>query len=287
MTAPRAAEGITTERGALFLVGTPIGNLGDITLRALETLKSADIIAAEDTRQVKKLLSHYGIGKKTVTSYHEHNKTTKGPWLIAEIMRGRNIALVSDAGMPGISDPGADLVKACIGSGLKITVIPGPTALITGLVASGLDTGGFIYCGFFPREKKERKKLLEALSQEMRTIVFYESPHRLLRTLREIREAWGDRQCCVARELTKVYEEYLRGTINEVISGFEDREVKGEVTLVIAGRAKEDKKSVSYEEAEEMVENLVNSGLSRTEAVKKTAKLLEISRKELYSRVMK
>jgi len=273
-------------RGVLYLVGTPIGNLGDITLRALETLKNVDLIAAEDTRHTRKLLNHYSIEKK-VTSYHEHNKYIKGPWLAEELKRGLSIALVSDAGMPGISDPGHDLVKACINQGITVTAIPGPSAFVTGLVASGLDTGGFVYCGFFPREKKGRKEFFEDLGREVRTLIFYESPHRLVRTLREMQEAWGDRQCCVARELTKIYEEYRRGTIGEVLAHFEGREVKGEITLIVAGKEKDRIVNVGWKEAEEMVGKLVDAGLSRKEAVKETAKLLGVPKRELYDRVMK
>lgn len=274
------------ECGTLFLVGTPIGNLGDITLRALETLKSVDLIAAEDTRQTRKLLNHYAI-TKAVTSYHHHNRHAKGARLLEELGRGTNIALVSDAGMPGISDPGSDLVKACIDQGITVTVIPGPSALITGLAASGLDTGGFLYCGFFPRQKKDRKKLLDSIGGEERTLIFYESPRRLAATLREMREAWGDRRCCVARELTKVFEEYRRGTIGEILIGLEDQEVKGEITLVVAGNPRETAAAASWEEAENMVEELVKTGLSRKEAVKETALELGIIKRELYARVMK
>lgn len=271
--------------GVLYLVGTPIGNLGDITLRALEILKSVDLIAAEDTRQTRKLLNHYGI-EKAVTSYHHHNRYAKGARLLEELKRGATIALVSGAGMPGISDPGADLVKACVGEDIKISVIPGPSALITGLTASGLDTGSFIYCGFFPRHKKERKILLENLRWEERTLIFYESPRRLVETLRDMGEAWGDRPCCVARELTKVFEEYRRGTISKILAGLAGQEIKGEITLVVAGQKKE-AAAPNWAEAAAMVEKLVQTGLNRKAAVKETAKALGVSKRELYAREMK
>ncbi len=271
--------------GTLFIVGTPIGNLGDITLRALETLKSVDLIAAEDTRQTNKLLNHYGI-KKPVTSYFEHNKAVKGPFIIQELLNGKNIALVSDAGMPGISDPGAELIKACINYQVPLTVVPGPSAVLTGLVASGLDTTGFVFCGFFPRENKEKRKLLESLGQETRTMIFYESPHRLRDTLMIIRENWGNRQCCVARELTKLYEEYQRGTISQVLAVFEDKPPKGEITLIIEGNQGKEAKELSWEEAEASFRELVNKGMSKKEAVKEAARLSGIPKRELYRRVM-
>jgi 16S rRNA (cytidine1402-2'-O)-methyltransferase len=271
--------------GTLFIVGTPIGNLGDITLRALETLKSVDLIAAEDTRQTIKLLNHYGI-KKPVTSYFEHNKLVKGPVLIQELLEGKNVALVSDAGMPGISDPGAQLIRECIGKEIPLTVIPGPSAVLTGLVASGLDTTGFVFCGFFPREKKEKKRLLDSLGQETRTMVFYESPHRLRDTLLVIQENWGNRQCCVARELTKVFEEYVRGTISHILAGLEDKSLKGEITLIIEGNQEGESKKLSFEEAESCFRELVSKGMSKKEAVKEAARLSGIPKRELYQRVM-
>ena len=274
-------------KGSLFLVGTPIGNLRDISVRALETLKVVDLIAAEDTRHTQKLLNHYEI-KKPVTSYFEHNKHIKGQVLINEMLSGKNIALVSDAGMPGISDPGSELVRQCIDEGLKITVIPGASALLTGLVASGLDTSGFVFLGFFPRTKKDRKKLLQKLQEESRTLVFYESPHRIVEALNDILEAWGDRECCVARELTKIHEEYNRGLLSEVIALYRDKAaIKGEITAVIAGKIPEQAVKPEWETLENEVERLVAAGLSRKEAVKEAAKTLGVSRRELYNRLMR
>lgn len=272
-------------KGTLFLVGTPIGNLGDITLRAIETLKSADLIAAEDTRQTQKLLAHFSI-KKPITSYFEHNKKSKGIEIIEELLQGKIVALVSDAGMPGISDPGSDLVKECIKQDIKVSVIPGPSALLAGLVASGLDTGAFIYAGFFPRQTKEKKELLVALAKEPKTLIFYESPHRLCSTLTDLKASWGERNCCVARELTKIYEEYRRGTFSEVLQYYENKSIKGEITLIIEG-CKNETSPFSMEEAESIMMQYIQKGLSKKEAIKKAAVECNISRRELYNRVMK
>lgn len=272
--------------GTLYLVGTPIGNMSDITVRALDTLRSVDLIAAEDTRQTRKLLNHYNIAKP-LTSYFEHNKLSKGSQLIGELLQGKNVALVSDAGMPGISDPGADLVKECIAQGIKMEVIPGPSAVLTALVASGLNTDGFVFAGFFPREKKEQKKLLESLLQETRTIIFYESPHRLVKTLMLMEEFWGDRSCCAARELTKIFEEYRRGTLSEVRNYYAGNEVKGEITLLIEGNKPGQNPAPAWDEIEHYLHGLLDQGLSRKDAIRETAEALNISRRELYSRVMK
>lgn len=272
-------------KGTLFLVGTPIGNLGDITLRAIETLKNADLVAAEDTRQTQKLLSHFSI-KKPITSYFEHNKKSKGPEIIEELLQGKMVALVSDAGMPGISDPGSDLVRECIKNDIKVSVIPGPSALLTGLVASGQDTNAFIFAGFFPRQTKDKKRLLETFAQEPRTLIFYESPHRLCSTLEELKASWGERSCCVARELTKIYEEYRRGTLSEVLEYYKNKNIKGEITLIIEGY-KSETVSFTWEEIEDRVAFLINNGLSRKEAIKKAAEEYGISRRELYNRMMK
>jgi len=271
--------------GTLYLVGTPIGNLGDITLRALETLKSVDLIAAEDTRQTKKLLVHFSI-KKPVTSYYEHNKRTKGEVIIEKLLIGKKVALVSDAGMPGISDPGSDLVRECIEKNIEISVIPGPSAVVAGLVASGQDTSAFVYGGFFPRQTKDKKKLMEQLAKEPRTIVFYESPHRLCQTLEEIKKNWGDRNCCVAREITKIYEEFKRGTLSEVLQYYQERNVKGEITLIIGGY-KPETTIFSWEEIEARVGVLIGRGLSKKEAIKESAAEYGIPRRDLYNRLMK
>jgi 16S rRNA (cytidine1402-2'-O)-methyltransferase len=272
--------------GTLFLVGTPIGNLKDITLRALEILQEVDLIAAEDTRQTQKLLNHYHI-HKPVTSYYEHNKAAKGPFLIEELSRGKKIALVSDAGMPGISDPGYDLVRECISQKIPLTVIPGPSAVLTALVASGLDCSGFVFAGFFPRSKKEKRQLFEELKQEKRTIIFYESPYRLPQTLAEVREMWGERRCCVARELTKVFEEYRRGTLGELCTYYESNPVKGEITLLIEGvQVREEESNYTSAEIEDCYAELLQKGFSKKDALKETARLLKVPKREIYHQVM-
>lgn len=277
---------MSNARGTLYLVGTPIGNLGDITIRALETLKSVDLIAAEDTRQTLKLLNHFNI-QKPLKSYHEHNKVEKGQMLVQELLEGKSIALVSDAGMPGISDPGSDMVKVCINEGIDVSIIPGPSAFVTGLIGSGLDTKGFIYSGFFPRSKKEINNVVKELNNEKRTIIFYESPRRIVNTVNVIYQNWGDRYCCIARELTKVHEEYLRGRLSEVIDILDTKNIKGEITLIVEGYKEDKKKEIVWEDVLEHMQELINEGESRKDAIKMTAKYFKLPKRELYNKVMK
>ncbi len=223
--------------GTLYLVGTPIGNLEDVSFRVLRVLREVDLIAAEDTRHTRKLLSHYDI-HTPLTSFHEYNEKKKTPYLIKKIEEGKNIALVSKAGMPGISDPGYYLVKVATQKQIKIVPIPGPSALILALVVSGLPTDSFVFQGFLGRTRKTRVKKLNELSQEKRTIVLYESPHRLLKVFAEIKEILGDRRMVVARELTKKFEEIIRGKVSEIEKIFKEREPRGEFTLVIEGAKK-------------------------------------------------
>ncbi|MGB9773085.1 MAG: 16S rRNA (cytidine(1402)-2'-O)-methyltransferase [Bacteroidota bacterium] len=222
-----------TEPGTLYIVSTPIGNLSDITLRALQVLSSVDLIAAEDTRTTRILLEHYGI-KTPMISYYARNEKLRAPELVNHLRQGKTIALVSDAGTPAISDPGAILVRAAIESNQPIVPIPGPTAFVAALTLSGLRTDRFVFEGFLPT-KKGRKRKLSCLAQEMRTIVLYESSHRLLKTLRELVEAMGERRASVSRELTKKYEETVRGSLPEILSYYEKRSVKGEFIIVIEG----------------------------------------------------
>ena len=222
-------------KGILYPVGTPIGNLKDISLRALEALKKVSLIAAEDTRHTRKLLSHYDVHTSS-TSFYEHNQLRKIPYLIRKLKTGEDIALVSKAGMPGISDPGYHLIKEAVKEGIEVVPIPGPTALTLGLVASGLPTQSFVFEGFLGREKVEWLKKLNRLREEERTIVIYEAPHRIKKILPEIRKILGDRQIAVARELTKKFEEIIRGKISEVEAIFEEKEPRGEFTLVIEGK---------------------------------------------------
>jgi len=224
------------DKGILYPVGTPIGNLKDITLRALEILKEVDLIASEDTRHTRKLLSHYDI-HTPLTSFYEHNQLRKTPYLIGCLKEGKDVALVTKAGMPGISDPGYYLIKEALKEEIKVVPIPGPTALVTGLVSSGLPTDSFVFEGFLGREKGERIKRLKKLREEERTIVIYEAPHRIKKVLSEIRKILGDRRIAVGRELTKKFEEIIRGRISEVEEVFEKREPRGEFTLIIEGKS--------------------------------------------------
>jgi 16S rRNA (cytidine1402-2'-O)-methyltransferase len=232
--APQRETAVTP--GVLYLVSTPIGNLRDITLRALDVLAQVDLIAAEDTRHTGILLRHYGV-RKPLISYHQYNRVQRTPQLIERLKQGQAVALVSDAGTPGISDPGSYLVRAAISSGIPVQAVPGPTALMTALAASGLATERFAYEGFLPT-KKGRKTRLESLRDEERTLVLYESPRRLQRTLRDLLAVLGDRQAVVARELTKKFEEIIRARLSELVSRFETQTVKGEVVLVVDGKGR-------------------------------------------------
>jgi len=272
------------EKGCLFLCATPIGNLQDITLRVLETLKAVDLIACEDTRQTLKLLNHFGI-EKSVTSYFEHNKYFKGEKIINKLLAGKNVALVSDAGMPGIADPGSDLLKECIAKGIVVTALPGPIAAATGLVLSGLNTQRFCFEGFVPRGKKEKKDFFTNLVREERTLVFYETPHRLLDTLKTIVSILGNRQMAACRELTKKFEEVVRGSTEEVLEHFTKKTVKGEFTLIVEGAIpiKEEK---GLDWAKNRVKELVEEGLTTKDAVKKAAQEADITKRDLYEEIM-
>ena len=219
--------------GTLFIVGTPIGNLEDITFRAIKILNQVDLIAAEDTRHTKRLLERYQI-KKPLTSYHKFNLRSKTPYLISQLKQGLSLALVTDSGMPGISDPGYELVKEAVLNKIKVEPVPGASALLTVLSVSGLPSERFIFEGFLPR-KKGRQKLLAKLKNEERTIILYESPYRLVKTLKELKNILGERRVVVGREMTKLFEEFIRGTISEVIAHFEKKGPKGEITVVIQG----------------------------------------------------
>lgn len=260
----------------LYLVATPIGNLEDITLRALRLLKEVKLIAAEDTRRTRKLLSHYNI-HTPLTSYHEHNKKAKLNYLL-KILEQDSIALVSEAGMPGISDPGYELVVACIEKGISVVPVPGPSAIITALAASGLPTINFLYLGFLPRKEGERRRLIQSVAEEPYTLIFLETPHRLKESLLDLKEILGDRRIAICRELTKVYEEIFRGKISDAIAHF--LRPQGEFTLIIEGKKKE-KKGITPE-IEEGLKQLKSQGLSAKEAISQLAKSSGISKKELY-----
>ena len=268
--------------GMLYLVPTPIGNLGDISLRCRETLEKADFIAAEDTRVTLKLLNHLGI-KKSLVSYFEHNKTQKGDWIVERILAGETCALVSDAGSPAISDPGEELVQQCAQAGITVCAIPGPCAVITALSISGQATGRFCFEGFLSTAKKSRREHLESLVKEERTMIFYEAPHKLLTTLKDMAEIFGlERPISLCRELTKLHEEVIRTTLGQAIDLYEQTPPKGEFVLVVAGAPKEEKVFPSQEDAKQMVARLMKEGLSRKDAVKQTAQALNLPKNVVY-----
>ena len=268
---------------ALYLVGTPIGNLEDITFRALRILKSVDLIAAEDTRHTGKLLHHYQITTPQV-SYHQHNHHQRLPELLQHLHSGKSVALVSDAGMPSISDPGYELVKACVEAEIEIIPIPGVTALITALAASGLPTINFSFEGFLPTKPKVRKAHLESLKDETRTLIFYESPHRLRQTLADFATVFGgERQIVLGRELTKIHEEFWRGTIEAAIALYrEQRQPKGEYTLVVAGKEKTSKIVLSEAEIKAELQQLLDQGMTRSQASRHLAEITSLPRRQIY-----
>jgi 16S rRNA (cytidine1402-2'-O)-methyltransferase len=272
--------------GKLYLVPTPIGNLKDITLRALETLKEADIIAAEDTRQTLKLLNHFEI-KKTMISYHKYNEQSKSDKIIDLLMEGKNVALVSDAGTPGISDPGSVVVQRCIEKMIDFEVLPGATAITTALVYSGLDTTKFLFRGFLPRENKDRKVIVDELLQSQETLIFYEAPHRLIDMLTFLLDVFGDRKIAVCRELTKIYQEIYRGSIKESIQYFIEKKPRGEFVLVLEGKKLEDIKEEKKEvwinlSIEEHILKYINDGINKKDAIKLVAKERELPKSEVY-----
>lgn len=272
--------------GTLYLCATPIGNLEDITLRVLRTLKEVDLIAAEDTRNTLKLLNHYGI-KKPLTSYHEHNKYEKADELIGHLLRGENIAVVTDAGTPAISDPGEVIAHKCIEQGIRVTSLPGACALITALTMSGMPARRFCFEGFLPVDKKERTHVLERFAQEERTTIFYEAPHHLSATLEDLCKAAGNRQITLCRELTKKFEEAVPTTLEEAIDYYQDNAPRGEYVLVVAGLDPEEKKSreeLAFSELPLSVhmEMYMQKGMSRKDAMKQVAKDRGISKRDVY-----
>ncbi len=268
--------------GMLYLVPTPIGNLGDISTRARQTLEEADFIAAEDTRVSLKLLNHLGI-KKSLVSYFEHNKAAKGNVILERILAGETCALVSDAGSPAISDPGEDLVKLCAEAGVTVCAIPGPCAVITALSISGQATGRFTFEGFLSTAKKSRREHLESLAEEKRTMVFYEAPHKLLSTLQDMAAVFGlERPISLCRELTKLHEEVVRTTLGQAIEKYTESAPKGEFVLVIAGAPETAKEVASEDDAAARVSALMAEGLSRKDAIKQTAKELKLPKNVVY-----
>jgi len=278
----------TAKPGALFVVGTPIGNLEDVTLRALRTLREVDLIAAEDTRVTRKLLARYDI-RTPITSYHENSPPSKLESLLRRLREGANIAVVSDAGMPGISDPGADLIAAGLQEGIPVTAIPGPTALMTALVLAGLPTDRFAFVGFPPAARQARHRALEGLRDRGETLLFYEAPHRLDASLADMREILGDRRAAAARELTKVHEEVARGSLSELIAHFASSRPRGEITLIVEGasRREDAAPTVDFAEALADVERLVREGVSLRDAARQVAESTGHPRRALYQAALK
>jgi len=267
--------------GTLYVVGTPIGNLEDMTFRAVRILQTVDLIAAEDTRHTGKLLQHFQITAQQL-SYHDHNSNSRIPELLEHLGSGKAIAIVTDAGMPGISDPGYELVKACVDAGIPVVPIPGPTAVIAALSAAGLPTEKFVFEGFLPTKNQDRRDRLEFLQAEARTIIFYEGPHRLRQTLQDLAEALGkERQIVLARELTKLYEEFWRGRIEDAITHYTEREPQGEYTLVVAGLPPV-KPQLSEAELKAELQQIMAQGVSRSQASRQLAKATSLSRRQLY-----
>lgn len=280
----------TDKRGVLYIVGTPIGNLKDITLRAIETLQNVDIILAEDTRQTLKLLNHLNISKQLI-SYHRHNEEAKVQMVVELLDAGKNIALVSDAGMPIISDPGQGLVRYLVENNYKIEVIPGVTALITAIVKSGMDSTRFSFEGFLSVSKKQRIKRLNELKDDIRTMIFYEAPHKILYTLKDMYETFGQRNICICRELTKIHEEYRHTTFKDAIKDIEENGIKGEIVLIVEGRNELELEEKRKEELGKIdpvnsVKEYMGSGIEKKEAIKRVAKELGVNKNEVYKKCL-
>ena len=276
--------------GILYLCATPIGNLEDMTFRCIRVLKEADLIAAEDTRNSIKLLNHFEI-KTPMTSYHEYNKIEKGHKLVEKLLEGQNIALITDAGTPGISDPGEELVKMCQEAGVTVTAVPGPAACITALTISGLPTRRFAFEAFLPTDKKERQMILDELKEETRTMILYEAPHRLLKTLKLLQENLGNRKISICRELTKRHETVFATTIEDAIAHYEVQEPKGECVMVIEGKSFEEIKAKEQARWEEMsiaehMEYYEKQGIDHKEAMKKVAKDRGVSKRDVYKELI-
>jgi len=279
------------EFGSLYLVATPIGNLNDITYRAVETLRNSDLIACEDTRHSLKLLNHFDI-QKPLTSYFEHNRKEKGEYIISLIKEGKNVSLVTDAGTPAISDPGEDLVRLCIDEGIKVVPVPGAVALINALIISGQSTGRFSFEGFLSVNKKSRTEHLESLRDEKRTMIFYEAPHKLIKTLADMEEVFGNRPISIVREITKLHEECSFTTLNDAIEFYKNNAPKGEYVLVVAGKSEEEEdfeNSLKYADLsiKEHVDMLIGEGVDKKQAIKDVSKLRQIPKRDVYNEYVK
>lgn len=277
---------MSTSTGRLVLCGTPIGNLDDMSPRAVAALRDADVIACEDTRRTRKLLSHFGIGGRNLVVLNDQTERRKAPEVVAEIARGRTVVLVSDAGMPGLSDPGYRLVRACIAEGLAVGVVPGPSAVVTALAVSGLPPGRFVYEGFLPRKAGDRRRRIESFRDEPRTIVLFESPHRIEATLGDLHEVLGDRRVSLARELTKLYEEVLRGPLSEVAAMLKEKPPRGEITLVVEGAVHEHRPEPAPGELAERARALMDAGVGRKEALARVAEESGVARRKVFDALL-
>ena len=267
--------------GILYVVGTPIGNLGDFSPRAVQVLSECDFIAAEDTRVTIKLLNHFGI-KKPMVSYYEHNRAQRGGVIIDRLLNGENCALVSDAGMPIISDPGEDLTKLCHENAIQVLAVPGPCAFVTALAISGMPSGRFTFEGFLTRAKQNRREHLEELVNEKRTMIFYEAPHKLASTLSDMAKYWGNRNIALVKEITKIHENVERTTLFDAAEKYKDGSAKGEYVLIVEGKPQEEEKEITIEVAVEMAKKLVENGLSKNEAAKEIAKETGLKKSDIY-----
>lgn len=267
--------------GILYVVGTPIGNLGDFSPRAVQVLSECDFIAAEDTRVTIKLLNHFGI-KKPMVSYYEHNRAQRGGVIIDRLLNGENCALVSDAGMPIISDPGEDLTKLCHKNGIQVLAVPGPCAFVTALAISGMPSGRFTFEGFLTVSKQNRKKHLEELINEKRTMIFYEAPHKLASTLADMAKHWGNRNIALVKEITKIHENVERTTLFDAAEKYKDGSAKGEYVLIVEGKPEEEEKEITIDVAVEMAKKLVEDGISKNEAAKEIAKETGLKKSDIY-----
>ena len=271
--------------GILYLVGTPIGNLGDFSPRAIQTLKEADFIAAEDTRVTLKLLNHFSV-KKPMVSYFEHNRRERGEQIVARMLAGESCALVTDAGMPAVSDPGEDLVALCHERGIRVCAVPGPAAFVTALALSGLPAGRFTFEGFLSVNKRSRKEHLASLAGEARTMIFYEAPHKLPATLRDLYAALGDRRIAIVREITKVHEEVLRTTLGQAAGAYADGGLRGEIVLVIEGAEAPAQDAVLLEDAVEIARGRMAAGQSASDAARQTARETGLKKGDLYKALL-
>ena len=272
--------------GKLFVVGTPIGNLGDMSPRAVETLGSVDFIAAEDTRVTIKLLNHFGLHTPMV-SYYEHNLRERGKYIIERILAGETCAIVTDAGMPAISDPGEDLVRLCHDNGIKVESVPGPTAMATALALSGLSVSRFCFEGFLTTAKTNRRERLEELKSEKRTMVFYEAPHKLINTLKDMLAFFGNRNISLVKEITKLHESAKRTTLEAALAEFELAPPKGEYVLIVEGKTEEEASQLTFEDAVEYARNLMTGGMPASMAAKNAAKETGFKKSDIYSEIIK